>query len=331
MEPTEVVSVDDILAAADTKLNAPAEKPVAKPQASPDPDPEPEPSAPDGEPAGEKAPPEGEEPEDGEPAGEPSIDVDGEKLTPQQIRQLRADAQMGKQQEQDRLAAQYLIDHPEEYERLQRERGARPRAEKPAEPQQPAGPNPLDNPQGWKYDRFNQYVAYLSSQGKTATPDAIAAQVELDHVAARTEQMHADMMADRASRAEERAQVERNQAQWRQDQEANQIAQQLRPLFAKYPNAATPEGQKDVEAHIIRAIHLGEPVNYEAIVKRVHGSSAAAVKTWADKKKAMAAGTGVASGRGGSAQGSRQKLVDRLPADVSSIMEYAERAGRGEQ
>lgn len=323
MDENNVQSSDDILAAADARLNAPIEpitKKVVETGRSADPDPEES---------------EGEPSEDGEPEPEAeeesSLEVDGEKLSTSQVRQLKKDAARAKDLDETRRAAEYLLQHPEEYARVRRQHGLDPEPEAKTSPP-PTGPDPVDDGDRWKYLRFNQYVAYLQQHGQSATPEAITAQVEQDHVTARTNRMHEILLEERADRKRQAAETEKQQAVWRQEQEANSIARTLTPLFTKYPEAATPDGQEEVEARIIRAVHLNQTVDYEAIVKAVHvrngGAAQAAVKKWVTQKKAMAAGGG--SIRGGSAQGARPKLKDSMPADISSIAEYAERASRGE-
>lgn len=331
MDEAKVSSVDDMMAAADARLNAPIEPITTKVMPAgrgADPAPEDQPEPDDGDPGDETG---GAPAADPEPEPESSMDVDGERLTTAQVRQYKRDAARVKEADEARRAAQYLLQHPEEYARVRREHGLEA---PPSQERQPApaatGPDPVDDPRGWKYERFNQYVAYLQQNGRTATHEVITAQVEQDHVHARTDRMHQVLLEERAQRAKDAEQVERDRAQWRQDQEAAQIARALTPLFTKYPQAATPQGQEEVEALIIRAVHLGNPVDYEAIVRRVHDRSISAVRDWSQKKRAMAGATGVAAGRGGNAQGSRAKLKDRLPADLSSLSEYAERASRGE-
>lgn len=328
MDETNVQSTDDILAAADARLNAPIEpitKKVVEPartEAAPE------------EPETEEESTEEDEPEP-ETEEESSLEVDGERLTSSQIRQLKKDATRAKDLDETRRAAEYLLQHPEEYARVRREHGLEPApAPEPAKPTAPAGPDPVDDGDRWKYLRFNQYVAYLQQHGQTATPEAIAAQVEKDHSEARTNRMHEILLEERAERKKQAAETERQQAGWRQEQEAHAIARTLTPLFQKYPEAATPDGQEEVEARIIRAVHLGHAVDYEAIVKAVHtrngGAAQTAVKKWVSQKKAMAAGAGPAVARGGSAQGSKAKLRDTMPADISSISAYAEMKDRGE-
>lgn len=325
MDESKVQSSDDILAAADARLNAPIEpitKKVVEAGRVADPDPE----EPEGEPSEEGEPePEAEE--------ESSLEVDGEKLSASQVRQLKKDAARAKDLDETRRAAEYLLQHPEEYARVRRQHGLEPDpATQPVKSATPTGPDPVDDGDRWKYLRFNQYVAYLQQHGQNATPEAITAQVEQDHMTARTNRMHEILLEERADRKRQAAETEKQQAVWRQEQEANSIARTLTPLFTKYPEAATPDGQEEVEARIIRAVHLNQEVDYEKIVKAVHvrngGAAQAAVKKWVANKKSMAAGGG--SIRGGSAQGARPKLKDSMPADISSIAEYAERASRGE-
>lgn len=323
MEPTTVQSTDDILSAADARLNAPEPEKPAKSTGDPV-EPPSEHSGSDGEDGGESE-------AGGTPPAESTLEVDGEHLTPSQIRVMKRDAARVKEAEKAQRAAQYLLQHPEEYERVRRESGMAPAT--PPEPKAApvaTGPDPIDDPRGWKYVRFGQYVDYLNQRGQTATHQDITNQVEQDHVQARTERMHEVLLEERATRKRENADREQQQAAWRQDQEANQIAKTLTPLFEKYPQAASLDGQEEVEARIIRAVHLNQPVDYEKIVRSVHERNMGVVKKWAQDKKAMGAGTGAAVARGGSAQGSRQKLKDRMPADISSITEYAERASRGE-
>lgn len=323
MDADKVASADDILAAADSRLHA-AIEPVTKPKPG---------GASRSEPSESESVQEG-EPEEGDDAAadeEPSIEVDGERLTASQIRQGRAVQARIEEAEQAIRTSQYLLQHPEEYERVRREHGLVPA---PAATPNPApvnrGPDPVDDPDRWKYGRFNQYVAALQQKGMTATHQEITAQVEQDHVHARTNRMHEQLLEERQERQKDKERREAEQAQWRQDQEAAQIDRTLTPLFKKYPEAATKEGQKMVEALIVRAIHLGESFDYDAVVRSVHEQNKGVIRDYSLRKKAMAAGAGAASGRGGSAQGTRAKLSDTLPADVSSISEYAERRSRGE-
>lgn len=321
MEPTEVQSADDILAAADSRLNAPVEptiEPATKKGARSE---TPPPADSETAPANEET----------ETTDEQSFEVDGESLTPTQIREMKQVAARVKDADKAREAAEYLLQHPEEYKRVRRQRGlaSQPEPEREAPPQN-TGPDPVEDARGWKYERFNQYVDWLQQNGRTATPAQITAQVEQDLVAARTERMHEVLLEERKERAAEKESNAKAQAQWRQEQESAQIARTLTPLFKQYPEAATTAGQEEVEARIIRCVHMGLPVDYEKIVRTVHERSIGAVREWAGKKRAMSAATGPASGRGGSAQGTKTKLVDSLPADVSSITEYAERASRGE-
>ncbi len=325
MEPTEVQSTDDILAAADSRLNAPIE-PITKkvvPEARAQ-DPEPEAALIDSD--SDEDPNAG-----GDPEPEAGVEVDGERLTASEVRQLKRDAARVKEADEARQAAQYLLQHPEEYERVRREHGLAPATPPKPEPKpEDHGPDPVDDARGWKYERFNQYVNYLASRGETATTQAIMQQVERDHDTAQTKRLHEILLEERAERQEDAKRREQEQAQWRQNQEAATIARTLTPLFQKYPQAATADGQEEVEARIIRAVHLGQPVNYEQIVKTVHERNRGVIKNWADNKKVMAGGAGPAVARGGSAQGSRTKLRDKLPADISSIALYAEMAERGE-
>jgi hypothetical protein len=324
MDETKVASSDDILMAADERLHAPIE-PITKkisPAAR---------SAPaESETVTEDEPGESEEGKEGDEP-EASYEIDGERLTASQIREARQHATRVREAEDAIRTSQYLLQHPEEYERVRREHGLAP-ATAPAPTERPAnrGPDPVEDPNGWKYARFNQYIAALQQRGQTATAEAITAQVEQDHVHARTDRMHEQLMEERQQRARDRQEQEKAQAQWRQDQEAQQIDRTLTPLFKKYPAAATQKGQELVEALIVRAIHLGRPFDYESIVREVSETRKGIIREYSQAKKAMASGTSVASGRGGSAQGTRAKLADTMPADVSSISEYAERRSRGE-
>lgn len=321
MDADKVASADDILAAADARLNAPTE-PTAKSKAA---------GIPRSERSESESVTEG-EPEEGEEETtdeEPSIEVDGERLTASQVREARSTTARIREAEEAIRTSQYLLQHPEEYERVRREHGLAPAPTPPPAPVN-RGPDPVDNPDTWKYARFNQYLDALRQRGQTATTEAIMSQVEQDHVHARTNRMHEQLMEERQERQKDRERQVQQQAQWRQDQEAAQIDKTLTPLFKKYPEAATPKGQEMVEALIVRAIHLGRAFDYESIVKGVHEQNRGVIRDYSQKKKAMAAGTAVAAGRGGSAQGTRAKLYDTLPADVSSISEYAERRSRGE-
>lgn len=333
MEPTEVTDFGDISAAADARLHAPPAEPTTT--ATPDTQPEtPEAGPDDGGEQGAPAP---------GPDDEGSPEPDGEKpLTAAEVRELRAQAESGKaaaakasKAEKDALALQYLLEHPEEYENLQAARGVKPKvAAAAAEPAAVSvfagGPDPIEAELSWKAERFQAYVDHLRKNGKTAAVEDIQDQVEVDHGKATNIRLKELVLEERKERELDRAETAKKQEAWRNEQEASAIARTLTPLFKKYPQAASPDGQEDVHAAIISAIHQGKPVDYEAIVKRVHGRSAGNVKTWIDKKKAMASATTPASGRGGSAQGSRPKLADRLPADASSFSEYAERRARGE-
>lgn len=332
MDEKNVNSFDDLLAAADAKLNAPIE-PITKPatsvtgrQAAPEDNPADDERHDEGDP--------GDEDNGGgqDPEPEASFDVDGEKLTTAEIRQLKRDAQRVKEADEAQRAAQYLLRHPEEYERVRRENGLAPRTPAPAPEVKPqsTGPDPVEDVNGWKYARFNQYIEYLQQRGQTATVEAIQAQVEIDHDKARTNRLMETIAEERAERKKDAERREQEQAAWRLDQEAAQIARTLNPLFQKYPKAAGPEGQEEVEARIIRAVHLGQPVDYEKIVKAVHERNGGVIRKYVEDKRAMAGGAGPAVARGGSARGARPKLQDTLPADFSSISRYAEMKERGE-
>lgn len=327
MDADKVQSADDILAAADARLNAPAEPAApATPPPSGDGDPGDEDAgrgsrdvAPDGEPSGRRE--------------EPTFEVDGERFTASQIRQMRTNSQRVSEAERATEAARYLLQNPQEYERVRRENGlASPANASPAapEPTRPAGPDPLNNAEAWKLARYHQYVDHLARNGQSATPQQIMAAVEADHREARNDRLVEMINEDRQARERQAQETERQQAQWRQDQEAVQIARTLGPLFERYPEAATPHGQEEVEARIIRAVHLGQPVDYEGIVRGVHDRGRATIKDYTQRKQNLATGTGPAVNRGGSAQGTRQKLQDKLPADVSSLSLYAEMKERGE-
>lgn len=334
MDAKGVNSTDDLMAAADAQLHAPIE-PITKKVAPVLPREELSSEAEStSDPRSEEAAESVDGGERAESSARSAFEVDGESFTPEQIRQMKKDAQLVKDADQARKAAEYLLQHPEEYERVRRERGMQSPESAPKPPEQPAtpkGPDPVDQPQAWKYARFEQYVRELNRQGKQATSEQIAEAVEQDHVHARTDRMHEILVEERHQRAEEAKRVDKERAQWREEQEAASIARQLGPLFQKYPEAATAAGQEEVEARILRAVHLGQPVDYERIVQTVHNRSMDAVKSYSQRKRAMGESMAPASGRGGAAQGSRPKLSERLPADVSSIMEYASRAERGEQ
>lgn len=333
MDADKVESSDDILAAADARLHAPVEPVTAKvtkgERREPLPAPQPEPERPSEEP--EREEPTGAGQPESELADEPFLEVDGDRLTPAQVRQMKRDSARVADAEKAQRAARYLLENPQEYARIRREQGLETAPEPKPEPHRPAGPDPVDDPRGWKYDRFQLYVNYLSSKGQTAAPHEITQAVEADFREARAERVHEILLEERQERLQREKENEKRQAEWRQEQEVAQITRILNPLFKKYPEAASDQGQKDVEAHILRAVHLGEPVDYEGIVKMVHERSMGAVKEWTQRKRAIATGARAAAGGGGSAQGTRQKLVDRLPADISSITEGAERLSRGEQ
>lgn len=325
MDESKVNSFDDMMSVADAKLNAPIE-PITRKVVPESRRSEPEREAPEDNPRDEER----KEPGDGEPEAEPEFEVDEQRYTRAQIRELNAKAAKVAEADQIRRTAEYLLQHPEEYARVRREQGLEREPEAKPEPKVNRGPDPVDDVNGWKYARFNQYVDYLRQRNQTATADQITAQVEQDHTHARTERMHEILLEERAERKAQQQKTEKEQAQWRQDQEAVGIARVLTPLFNKYPEAATAQGQKMVEALIIRAVHLGEGVDYEGIVKDVQQQRRAILREYSQDKRAMANGTAPASGRGGTARGSRAKLADSLPADFSSLSKYAEMRERGE-
>lgn len=327
MDPTKVETADDIVAAADARA-AQLENPT-EPATSPE-----QPETPAGDlPAGPEGDGEPEAPAAGpDDEGAPTTPDSEPQLTTAELRELRTLAAKGKQADKDKATLRFLLENPDQFERLQRESGVAPRAKETPKPeaQAPSGPDPVRDANGWKYARFEAYVTYLRSKGQTADPSAIQNQVEIDFYQARAERALEMVEEDRKSRETERSENEQKQREWQQQNEARAIGRQLIPLFKKYPQAATPEGQRDVEDAIVASVHRGESLDYEKIVKRVHERGARAVADWTQKKRALAGGTAAASARGGSPQGSRQKLADRLPADISSISEYAERASRGE-
>lgn len=328
MDADKTETAGDILAAAEARLQAPDPTPATTSSEQPDtPDEGSLPAGPDddGEP---EAPATGPDDE-----GDPTAPDSAPPLTAAELRELRELAAKGKDAEKSAAALKALLENPAELERLRREYGIKPvEPERAAEPETttPRGPDPVTNEMGWKHERFNAYVKWLADNKKTAPVEKIQAQVEVDFYQARAERLYQMVQEDRTARETERAEAAKRAEAQKEQREAQEIARSLVPLFKKYPGAATEAGQQDVEDAIIAAVHRNQPVDYEKIVKRVHDRSQAAVREWTDKKRALAGGAAAASARGGSPQGSRKKLADSMPADVSSISEYAERRSRGE-
>lgn len=323
MEPDNVRTSTDIVAAADRLLNAPAQpvQPITTPAAAlpgaglPD---DTTPDAPIGDDAGPDA--------TGEQIPEPDAALE-DPMADRERQMMLREAQF---EERERLAKegiQSLLKDPKEYEKARRELGFAEEA--PPPPARPTGPDPIEQEDSWRYRRTQVYREHYRSKGEAFDADAVEDAVERDLVRAQNITISARMRALEQS-TQQRAHADRESAAQSRAREAREVEQRaVEPLLAKaFPKGPTADDREQVEAFAALARSRGQKPDYAKIVEKVAGVPLTVVRGYIRDKKVLASRTLPTTGRGGQAPAPTNP-VDNLPADTSSIYRIGDMLASG--
>lgn len=162
---------------------------------------------------------------------------------------------------EDGVAA--LLRDPKRYEEMRRSAGI---------VDQPTGPDPVKDPQGWFNQRFNEYRA----AGKEVTRETLLGELAV---------AQNRKLVERVTSFEQDQQRQREEAQ--QAQEAREVTAALNKLYAdpRYALAASDEGKQMVDDLIAAAVQRGQDADLESIVKRVQDYSAKLVASYVGAKR----------------------------------------------
>lgn len=320
MEIDNVTSPTDILAAADTLLNAPPKEPEAAPAA--------EPAAP---PADVQA--EGETEPVAAPAAQPEKAPEEAALTdPLAERQRQLDLKEAAFNERERLAregVERLLRDPEQYKQARKELGIDDDQPKPSARPAASAPDPIENPDAWRYRRTLVYEQHAERTGADWTPAQIREGVERDLREARDAVYIDKLNAVEKRIAQREAQERETLAQTRSRMEQEAVDKAMAPhLAAHFPRGVTPEAREDIDAHLALARAKGGKVDVGAIVAKIAGRTKAVVGGYVQAKRNLAAATGATNSRGAQAV-APSNPIDNLPADVDSIKKIGELRATG--
>lgn len=313
---------DDIVAAAAAMREA-----APEPEKPAEPESKPEPEKPAEEPAVE-----------GEPAEEPAVEEEPRDAKAQadwdaERAKLLGEVEEKKRDldERERLANERikkLLEDEAEYKKVREELGIKPKA--PAEAQ-PAGPNPVDDPEGWRIARERQYRAHFRKEGKVlgrdVDPDALEEVIEQDLLKFQlkeTNRRQAELNRQLRER-DERDQARASEAA--AQREAKELEAKLTPLYDQYGIKA--EDHEEIEDAIAGAVRRGREINLEGIVRKIAEREKRTIKKYVDNKKTLAAGSQVARSSGGGQAPTPRSPFEELPASPESILEGARRLREG--
>lgn len=242
-------------------------------------------------------------PADDAPAGDPDAPAgddagaivldDGTKVSKAELAEWRA-SHAERQAETERsfkdkhAEAQARLDKilqdPSEYDKARQEQGA-------------AKPNvidPLESEDQWRLVRAQEYRQYVREHGvQNVTEESIAIAVEKDYNTASRNALREQAVTNK--RELDAAKREATEAR-----EERELDAALKPLYDRYPGADFPKGRELVGALLAQQVAKGKPVNLEDAVRTIHDLSGTTIKSYAERKRAMATATRAISPGGGS-------------------------------
>jgi hypothetical protein len=328
MNPKDVQRPDDILSAADAMLKSRPIEPITKREDGTPPARAQDPghATLEGTPEDPAAAPEGEPDVEGDPAvdGDPTADP----LAERERSLSEKEAQVAKRIADAEANFRKILENPDEYSKTRRELGLEP-APAPT-PAQPAGPDPIENPDAWRYRRLQMYQRENVRANAGWTPDAMQEGVERDLIEARDRLYH-DRLAKMEQRFTQREQQEQAAAAGaRAAQEQAALERQMEPVLrAAYPNGVPPDAKEDIDAHLALARARGQQPDIAAIVAKVSGRAKTQISRYVQNKRALSAGAGASRSQGGQSP-APVSIVKKLPATLDSITKLGDMLAEGQ-
>lgn len=324
MDPKDVARPSDIMMAADTLLHAKPIEPITKPGTEPDPAKPADPAEP-AEPAIDDAPA-----IDGQPAPDDADQALNDPLKARADELARREAAFEEAQKRANAEMERIFKDPNEYERARRELGlVDDETAKPVTPAKPAGPDPIENPDAWRYRRTQAYTKAARERKADWTAEQIEDAVEQDLRDAR-DAVYQSKIQEIDQRLSKREQAEQQTAAAaRASQAKAALDAALAPLLASaYPKGVSPDAREQIDAFVALARERGQKPDLAAIVARVSGAPRKIVTDYVNQKKTMNNGSNAARGSGSSSP-APVSIIDQLPATLESIGKIGEMRAAG--